>query len=180
MAEGKPKESAADDDGGHGPRFACDAMLGGLARWLRAAGYDASWHDGIADRDLVRLAREERRTLLSSDDDLFAFSLVRDGVLPALFVPRGRPVQEQLAFVLRTLRLPLRPGRCMACGRPLKELAKEAVADRVPPRSLAAHDRFWECTRCRRVYWHGTHWERIEARLRQAAKQEADGGGSIS
>ena len=48
-------------------------MLGGLARWLRAAGYDASWHDGIDDGDLVRLAQAEGRTVLSSDDDIFAF-----------------------------------------------------------------------------------------------------------
>ena len=39
------------------PRFACDAMLGGLARWLRAAGYDACWQEGIDDGELIRLAR---------------------------------------------------------------------------------------------------------------------------
>ena len=37
-------------DPGPEPWFACDAMLGGLARWLRAAGYDASWEHGIDDR----------------------------------------------------------------------------------------------------------------------------------
>jgi uncharacterized protein with PIN domain len=31
------------------PPLACDAMLGGLARWLRAAGYDASWHPVFPD-----------------------------------------------------------------------------------------------------------------------------------
>jgi uncharacterized protein len=51
--------------------FACDAMLGGLARWLRAAGYDASWHPGIDDRDVIRLSRDERRMLLSSDTGIF-------------------------------------------------------------------------------------------------------------
>ena len=49
------------------PRFACDAMLGGLARWLRAAGHDASWHDGIADPDLVRLASNPREEVRSTD-----------------------------------------------------------------------------------------------------------------
>ena len=53
--------------------FACDAMLGGLARWLRAAGYDTSWHHGIEDRDLVRLAGEQGRTLLTSDTRIFDF-----------------------------------------------------------------------------------------------------------
>ena len=105
-----------------GPRFACDAMLGGLARWLRAAGYDASWHDGIAYPELVRLAGAEGRTVLSSDGDIFEFALVRDGVVPALFVPRGEPVQAQLASVLRVLGLALREPRCMACGGELAEV----------------------------------------------------------
>src|SRR5262249_44560677 len=30
-------------------RFYCDAGLGGLARWLRAAGYDAFWEPDISD-----------------------------------------------------------------------------------------------------------------------------------
>jgi uncharacterized protein with PIN domain len=111
-----------------GPRFACDAMLGGLARWLRAAGYDACWHGGVADPELVRLAR-----------------------------------------VLRGLGLPLRDPRCMACGGELAELTRQEAAGRVPPRSLARHDRFWECVRCGRAFWHGTHWENIIQRLRQAA-----------
>jgi uncharacterized protein with PIN domain len=151
------------------PQFACDAMLGGLARWLRAAGYDASWHGGIADPELVRLAHAEGRTVLSSDGDVFEFALVRDGVVPSLFVPRGLAVQEQLAHVLRSLGLPLREPRCMACGGGLAELAREEAGGRVPPRSLARHDRFWECVRCGKVFWHGTHWREIIRRLQGAA-----------
>ena len=50
-------------DSDHALRFACDAMLGGLARWLRAAGYDATWQEGI-DAGLGRkddALREGRR-----------------------------------------------------------------------------------------------------------------------
>ena len=39
------------------PRLACDAMLGGLARWLRAAGHDTFWQEGIDDGALIHLAR---------------------------------------------------------------------------------------------------------------------------
>src|SRR5262245_41792778 len=38
-------------------RFFCDAGLGGLARWLRAAGYEAFWVDGIDDDVLLQEAR---------------------------------------------------------------------------------------------------------------------------
>ena len=148
------------------PHFACDAMLGGLARWLRAAGYDVSWQYGIDDRDLVRQSQDEKRTLLSSDTGIFEFAVIRDGVQPALFVPRVSPL-EQLAFVLEKLGLPLKEPRCMAFGGELVEVPKEQVQDRVPPRTFAWLERFWECSRCNQVFWHGTHWKRIEEALRQ-------------
>src|SRR3954447_9205001 len=142
------------DDGttAGGRRLACDAMLGGLARWLHAAGQDAAWQDGIDDGDLVRLCHAGGRTVLSSDVDIFEFALVRDGVVPSLFVPRARPVQEQLAHVLRELGLPLLPPRCMACGGELADLPGDEAAARVPPRSLARHDRFWACLRCGKTF----------------------------
>ena len=43
-------------------RFLCDAMLGGLAKWLRAAGYDtyyARQGTDVSDRSLTRKALEE-------------------------------------------------------------------------------------------------------------------------
>src|SRR5256885_13899451 len=33
--------------------FFCDAGLGGLARWLRAAGHDARWQPDIDDDELL-------------------------------------------------------------------------------------------------------------------------------
>src|SRR5262249_42032190 len=117
------------------PRFACDAMLGGLARWLRAAGYDTTWQAGIDDWDLVRLAQREGRRLVSSDTGLFQIGIVRDGDVPALFIPHGLTRRKQLAFVLHHLRLVPREPRCMACGGALGQVPKEHVRDRAPPRS---------------------------------------------
>jgi uncharacterized protein with PIN domain len=150
-------------------------MLGGLARWLRAAGYDASWHDGINDTDLVRLSREEGRTLLTADTGIFLHGGVRDGLVPALFVPLRLSPQEQLAHVLSELRLPRREPRCMACGGGLSDVPKEMIRDRVPERTFAWLDRFWQCVRCGQVFWRGSHWERIEQHLRQAAAEGESG-----
>ena len=147
------------------PLLACDSMLGGLARWLRAAGHDASWHEGIDDGELVRLCRDQGRTVLSSDDDIFGFALVRDGVVPSLFVPRGRPVHEQLAFVLRELKLPRLEPRCMACGGELAEVPRDEARERVPPRSFAWVEQFFACRDCGQMFWHGSHWQRIVSTL---------------
>jgi uncharacterized protein with PIN domain len=149
-------------------RFACDAMLGGLARWLRTAGYDACWKSGVDDRELIQFSRDEGRTLLSADTQIFQFAVIRDGVQPALFVPLRLSPLEQLAFVLERLHLTLCNPRCMASGGELVEVPKERLRDRVPPRTFAWLERFWECSRCRQVFWHGTHWQRIVEALRQA------------
>src|SRR5258708_452047 len=84
-------------------QFACDAMLGGLARWLRAAGYDSSWKADVGDWELVRLSLREGRILLSSDTGIFRIGIVRDAEVPALFVPHGLSKQEQLVFFLGRL-----------------------------------------------------------------------------
>ena len=143
------------------PRFLCDAMLGGLARWLRAAGYDATFAPETEDGVLVRRAVEQGRILLSSDGGIFERNVVRDGTVRAVRVPRATPPVEQLGFVLESLGLRACDPRCMACGGELREISKAAAAGRVPARSFAAFDQFWTCAVCSRVYWHGTHWTRI-------------------
>jgi uncharacterized protein with PIN domain len=148
--------------------FACDAMLGGLARWLRAAGHDASFHPGIPDAELVLLARREGRLLLSCDAGIFARGDVRAGDPPALRVRQDLEPVAQLADVMGVLRLPRGEPRCMACGGTLRELAKEAARGRAPAATFASTERFWECVGCRRLLWRGEHWRRIEAALRAA------------
>lgn len=150
----------------HAPtQFACDAMLGGLARWLRAAGYDASWRADIDDWEVIRLARREGRVLLTCDTGIFRIGIVRDGDVPALLIPQGLKKRDQLAFVIGRLKLVPGSPRCMACGGVLVELPKEKVRDRAPPRSFAWCEQFYECNNCRRLFWQGTHWQRIARTL---------------
>jgi len=141
-------------------------MLGGLARWLRAAGYDAAWQSGIADWDLVRLALRDGRILLSSDTGIFKIGIVRDGEVPALFIPHGLARKQQLAFVFHELHLTARAPRCMRCGGELHDVPKESVKELVPARSYAWLENFQRCAACGKIFWEGTHWRRIEHTLR--------------
>jgi hypothetical protein len=154
-----------EDEGDEGPAFWCDAMFGGLARWLRAAGYDAAWVEGIDDAELVRRALAEGRILLTADTRLVEHGAIRSGRVRALLVPHARDKIEQLRFVLRALGLARREARCMACGGGLRRIPPEAARPEVPLRSFASCDEFYRCKRCAKVFWRGTHWERIEVRL---------------
>lgn len=146
-------------------RFICDAMLGGLARWLRAAGYDTQYEYGIDDGILVKRAMAEGLILLSSDSRLFERIVVRDGLVRSLYIPQQLSKIQQLAFVLRELALPIIGGRCMNCGGQLMEVPKHLVAGEAPPLAYRNCERFWRCSRCGKLLWHGTHWDRVKHRL---------------
>ena len=156
-------------------RFACDAMCGGLARWLRAIGYDAAWSQDIDDAELIELAEREGRILLSSDSGLFERRVITTGQIKALQVPRGMSRLAQLEFVVRELKLTVRDPRCMTCGGPLVRVRRDQVADEVPARSLVAMANFYRCGRCGKVFWEGSHWRRIE-KVRQATRQGGRSG----
>ena len=149
------------------PTFLCDAMLGGLARWLRAAGCDAQFEYGIDDAELIRRGADSGAMILSSDGPLFERNVIRDGQVRALYVPQQLNKFEQLDFVMHSLELKRRAPRCMACGGELDEQPKHSVMAEVPPLAYRHCERFWRCRRCGKLLWHGTHWQRIHRRLDQ-------------
>jgi len=140
-------------------------MLGGLARWLRAIGYDAAFEYGIDDADLIDRAAADGRTILSSDGGLFERNVLKNGDVPSLYVPQQLGRLEQLRFVVDALDLTRRLARCMACGGELAEVPKHTVMDEAPPLAFRNCERFWRCQSCGKLLWRGTHWQKIERRL---------------
>jgi hypothetical protein len=143
------------------PAFACDAMLKGLARWLRAFGYDATWRYGIEDAVVVAHARDEGRILLTSDGGLMQRRAVKEGAPRALFIPHDLSVGGQLRLVVGAFGLQRRRPRCMRCGGVLERVPKESVVAEAPPKTYRWLDEFYRCARCGGLFWKGTHWRRI-------------------
>ena len=154
-------------------RFLCDAMLGGLAKWLRVAGYDTYYaREGtdVSDGNLVRIAIEEGRVLLTSDRGFLERKPVRDEEVSLLVVPH-LPLEDQLRLVTRSFDLARRPSRCMECNGELEDVRPDAVVERVPPEVIQDHQKFFRCRGCDRVFWHGSHWERIGGRLERVFEE---------
>jgi uncharacterized protein with PIN domain len=171
----RPAFQKAAVRGGSPPgRFYCDAGLGGLARWLRAAGYEAWWESGIDDTDLLRQAEAKGATVVTTDSMLMERRLLRDRIIPSLWLPPTLSIEQQLTLVFREFRLRLRASRCMSCGGELERVDKEAMRDRIPPRTYRWVEEYFRCCACGQLFWHGTHWARIAATLRAV---EAAGGG---
>ena len=144
------------------PRFVADCNVGRLARWLRALGYDASYHPRIGDAELVREAAAEHRVLLTRDRDLTQRRAIQSGVVRAILI-RDDGVKMQLRQVFSELGLGLGDAltRCLECNSVLEPREPAMVAERVPPYVWRTQSRYSECPRCGRVYWAGTHWQHM-------------------
>jgi uncharacterized protein with PIN domain len=155
--------------------FYCDAGLGGLARWLRAAGYDARWQAGIDDNELLEQARHLSAVLLTTDGMLMERRILRDRLIPSFWLPPTLSIGEQLKLVFREFGLQMRSPRCMSCGGPLRMTEKTRLRERIPPRTYRWLDEYFVCARCGKLFWHGTHWLKIRRNLNAIAESTRRG-----
>jgi len=154
-------------------RFLCDAMLGSLARWLRFFGYDAAFlGPDKDDSEVAEAARVEGRWLLTRDRELAT-------VGPRTMLIRSEDVESQLVEVFSRLGLFPAPdlggSRCSECNGELEPVDRGAVRDEVPPYVLGTAERFRRCRGCGRVYWPGTHTERIVSTMQSIVSRLGNG-----
>lgn len=146
--------------------FVADSMLGRLARWLRILGYDTAYERDVPDQAVIdRVLREDR------------WLLTRDGYMAKRRVLRGRHtlltsdrLEDQLRQLKRELQLdlaidPMRASRCAECNLALKPVPHEEAARLVPAFVAGRHAELTSCAGCGRIYWPGTHWSDLLARL---------------
>ncbi len=133
-------------------RFIVDQMLLRLGRWLRLLGQDVANPNGYDDKELLKKALQENRALITRDKRLAA-SCSSAGARCVLI--KSDKLEEQLEEIEKLgIPLELNPVRCTICNSPLRK---------VDP----SEKEIWECEGCRKLYWHGSHWERIAETLKK-------------
>lgn len=140
-------------------KFIADRMLGRLARWMRAVGLDV-YYDRYIDRSsLFRIAKDHERVILTRARN---FDELRH--IPPYVTIKDEFLEGQLSFVLAKFRgLKLSPfTRCMECNELLNDISKAEVVGRVPDKSYRMHEDYKICPSCGRIYWPGTHVERMK------------------
>lgn len=156
-------------------RFLTDAHLAALARRLRLLGFDTEHAGASSDAEIAEQASSERRVVLTRDREL----LKRKQITHGCYVRSSEP-ELQLAYVIQRLdlRRAARPfTRCVECNGRLEEAARGAIRGRVPRGVAARHLKFWECPRCERVYWRGSHYEALARRVAGALDAKAGRNG---
>lgn len=144
-------------------RFIADAMLGSLARWMRVLGCDVEYSPTLDDAGVVESGVSGDRIILTRDTGLIKRRKARG----RCFFIESDHIADQLRQVAERFSLPVRTAliRCLRCNTPLESAARADVAGKVPRYVLETQDEFASCPSCGRVYWPGTHRQRMEEDL---------------
>ncbi|NHI84274.1 MAG: hypothetical protein EAX81_08245 [Candidatus Thorarchaeota archaeon] len=150
--------------------FVVDAMLGKVALWLRLAGKDTIYSPDINDDELLEIAKNQNRILLTSDAELH--NRAEEACLETMLL-RGTADQRVAAvFHQFSINPKIDPSksRCSKCNGILTEIDssdKERIKDLVFEQTYNHYDRFWLCNECRRVFFQGGQWTNISKYMKR-------------
>lgn len=161
--------------------FFADAMVQKLGRFLRVLGFDtlianSQWTDTFILAEL----QSTSRILLTRDAQLADRARVRrspiidsqnQGMDLVLYLS-SEDLEQQIVSVLHYIHITPQiflemhqnntlQTRCSKCNSELRQVSKETIIDRIPPKTAARYDQYWECSNCHQVYWFGSHWKDI-------------------
>jgi hypothetical protein len=145
-------------------KFLCDDNLGKLAKLLRLLGYDTAYYSTISNGELMAVMLKEDRIVVSRDRHLTEKIEAERLVL----VDSDSP-EQQLSQVITRLDLRIDRQqfftRCLVCNEICLEVAKDEIKDRVFPFILKTQQHFRRCPACDRIYWQGSHYKDMVAKL---------------
>jgi len=144
-------------------KFITDVHLGKLTRHLRLCGFDTYFRADCTDPEIINISLSEKRIILTRDKGLLKNKQVTHGYWIRSAFHEEQLKEIFLRFDLKTRLSPF--TRCMECNTILAEVLKDDISDRLLPNTRLYYHKFKECPGCRRIYWNGSHYERMKKKI---------------
>ncbi|MGZ8955871.1 MAG: Mut7-C RNAse domain-containing protein [Methylovulum sp.] len=147
----------------HHSRFILDVNLGKLAKRMRLLGFDCLYRNDYLDAEVVNIAVNEQRIVLTRDRRLLYAKQINHGYWVRA-VDVGRQIDEVLyRFDLYGSIHPF--ARCLVCNGVLTPVAKADILALLEPKTRLYYEIFHRCSNCQRIYWEGSHVEDMRERF---------------
>ncbi len=134
-------------------------MLGRLAKRLRLRGIDVLYGNSFDDNSIISISLQQNRVILTRDYGLAGRPLAANHLL----ITSDR-VEEQITQFLASYPISATPlTRCSECNETLIPIDKSEARNLVPDYVFDIKDGFLRCMACGRIYWNGSHVERMKS-----------------
>lgn len=139
-------------------------MLGNLAKKLRILGYDSKYFSSIEDDKLILIAKNEKRIILTKDEQLTKKAEKQE---IEFILIRGSDESEQIMQINAKVNLGIfvtdtNNSRCILCNGNLQPVEKYRIIGKIPEGVLEREKKFWMCDSCKKIYWEGTHFKKLQ------------------
>jgi uncharacterized protein with PIN domain len=154
------------------PTFVLDVHLGALARLLRMLGFDAVYRNDSSDPEIINIGVTQKRIILTCDRKLLQAKVVTYGYCVRSRAPL---IQAQEIVARFDLRDSIRPfTRCTVCNGLVAPVDKIRIVDQLQSGTARYYDEFIQCGTCGKVYWKGSHFQKITQTLAMIYKPATD------
>ncbi len=123
-------------------------------------GFDTLLANNLSDKDIVELATDQKRIILTRDRRLLYAKKVTHGYWVRSVLPK-----QQFAEVIKRFDLAhvLKPfSRCSRCNGLIGAVEKKGVAHLLQPKTKLYYENFYRCSDCKQIYWEGSHVEKVK------------------
>jgi len=141
-------------------RFVLDTHLGKLAKYMRMLGFDTLYSNAWDDDTLAEIScHGEGRILLTRDIGLLKRKTITHGYFVRATKPRLQTREIINRFDLKRIIIPFR--RCVHCNSDILPVRKADIAGKIPAGVYRDFNEFVICIDCQRIYWKGSHYDRM-------------------
>ncbi|NPA36960.1 MAG: Mut7-C ubiquitin/RNAse domain-containing protein [Chlorobi bacterium] len=147
------------------PAFILDVHLGKLARMMRMAGFDTLYRNDFDDDEIMEISVNELRIILTRDIGILKHNSVTHG-----YWLHNTDPDKQFREIIRRFDLKNEIDmftRCLRCNGKLEKIEKNEVLDKLPECVQKNFSEFWQCSSCHKVYWKGSHYDRMKDKLKK-------------
>ncbi len=152
-------------------KFIVDRMLGKLVKGLRMLGYDTIYYRGEGVYPLIQLARQQGRVILTRntklipkrpEDQIFSIKADKPFLQLEELIQKGYISSDRITLF----------SRCLLCNALLEEIPREEAEGKVPDFIFNQQKEFSRCPQCLRIYWQGSHLEKMHQRIEELSQVE--------
>jgi uncharacterized protein with PIN domain len=134
-------------------KFIADIMVGKLAKYLRMTGNDVIYINDISDDDVLKIAKQQGRIILTRDTLMLQRKECRTNQIKSILIKDDK-LLNQLKQIKEELQINLKPNliRCIDCNTLLENAKKEDIEGKVPPYVYKTQKYFLYCKQCDKYY----------------------------
>jgi uncharacterized protein with PIN domain len=150
-------------------RFVADIHLGRLAKYLRLLGFDTIYDRDLEDSKIISISLSQNRIILTRDKGILKNRRITHGYWIRSADPRKQLAEIVSKFDLRKLFNPF--TRCLECNSLIINVPKEEIFAELLPKTRKYYNVFHICPDCGRIYWEGSHFEKMNQFVESLALQ---------